>query len=178
MSINSNPKSVKVKDFVVQNIMAQLDKSDATTLRLLDKSLEDFIKNNYFTVCKTNKASYLKNLNLILLSFQEKGLIQIIEQVSEFDNGKIKHFIVLDTVSENLISKNLRASLLRFNMRSIVISKVDFSNDYKDFIESISNAPTNKQVFETYICSMYLKKQVSSAQRGIEFSLTDRKSVV
>lgn len=131
------------------------------TTSMLNKEIKRF----FVDLCSWNgvlAGSHVKELNVILNSLEVCG-VMVLDKVNTHNNGVYKAV----TIGDEYIIKATKAVLLRKKV------KIDYIVDFNTKSLDQEVFKTDKTTpFDTLVALQYLRKKMTSTERGIEFNLT------
>lgn len=130
-----------------------------------NKIIKQDIKQFFINLCSWNSGSqapHARDINLILNSLESYGVIQL-DKENPHSTGVYK---VL-SIGDEYIIPTTKSTLLRDRIDIDYV--VDFNN--KSFEQEVFRLDKDTP-FETLVALQYLRKKMTSMERGIEFKLT------
>lgn len=152
-----------IDKLATKDIVGDLNLITKTGKNLYNKTIKSFFCDmcSYISPKRTMIANEYLDINIILEALEDNSVLSL-ERVKERTKAVHK---LLDVKDEYIIPATKDVLFRKRN-------QVEYVLDFSQGVKTMSLTPTDSDPFETMVALMYIRKKLTSAERGIEFTLT------
>lgn len=156
--------NINIDELTVKNIVGDLNLITKTGKTLYNKNIKAFFCDmcSYISPKRTLIANEYLDINIILEALEDNSILSL-ERVKE----RTKALHKLTDVKDEYIIPATKNVLFRKRYEN-----VGYVLDFSQSVKTMSLTQTDSDPFETMVALMYIRKKLTSAERGIEFTLT------
>lgn len=154
---------INIDELTVKNIVGDLNLITKTGKTLHNKNIKEafVLLCSYVSPKKTLIANEYLDINIILEALEDNSVLSL-----ERNKECTKALHKLTDVKDEYIIPATKDVLFRKR------NQVEYVLDFSQGVKTMSLTPTDSDPFETMVALMYIRKKLTSAERGIEFTLT------